>query len=57
LYNNTGLLAGWITLAGGAPIGNLTWIQLANPSTNGFTNIISFGAGPGLSTNCFQLLP
>lgn len=58
LYNNTGLLAGWITLAEGAPVGNLTWIQLGNPmqSKPGFTNVISFGSGPGLSTNCFQLI-
>jgi hypothetical protein len=59
LYNNTGLLAGWITFAEGAPIGNLTWIKLANKSTStpGFTNSVSFGVGPGLSTNCFQLIP
>jgi hypothetical protein len=59
LYNNTGLLAGWLTVAGGAPVGNLTWIQPADPSElrTGFTNIISFGAGPGSSTNRFQLTP
>jgi hypothetical protein len=58
LYNNTGLLAGWITLADGAPIGDLIWIQPANPvqSMQGFTNVISFGAGLGLSTNRFQLM-
>jgi hypothetical protein len=56
LYNNTGVLAGWINLAGPAPIGNLTWIQSSNPllSQNGFSTTISFGAGPGLSTNYFQ---
>jgi hypothetical protein len=58
LYNNTGVLAGWITFAGGAPIGDLTWIQLANPaqSTQGFTNVVSFGASQGSSTNLFQLI-
>jgi hypothetical protein len=58
LYNNTGLLAGWITFAGGAPVGDLTWIQTANPAKSwiGFTNTISFGSGPGLSTNCFQFI-
>jgi hypothetical protein len=55
LYNNTGLLAGWITFAEGAPTGNLIWIQPTN--TQGFTNTISFGAEPGSSTNRFQLMP
>jgi hypothetical protein len=59
LYNNTGVLAGWITFAGGAPIGNLTWIRPANAATDspGFTNTVSFGVGPGLSANCFQPIP
>ena len=58
LYNNAGLLAGWLTFAAGAPIGNLTWIHPPNPaqSTPGFTNIISFGAGPGSSTNRFKFM-
>jgi len=56
LYNNTGMLAGWITFAAGAPIGNLTWIQPAG-LTQGFTNVISFGAGPGSSTNRFEFVP
>jgi hypothetical protein len=58
LYNDTGLLAGWIAFSGGAPAGNLTWIQPAAvaPFTQGYTNIISFGSGPGSSTNCFQLI-
>jgi len=51
LYNNTGLLTGWVSLAGGTPIGNLKWIQTSNP---GFTNNVSFGTGPGLSTSIFQ---
>jgi len=56
LYSHTGLLAGWVTLAGGSPVGNLTWIQPGNGtrSNPGFTNIISFGTGLGLSTNSFQ---
>jgi Fibronectin type III domain/Immunoglobulin I-set domain len=58
LYNNTGLLSGWITFAEGAPIGNLTWIRPDNTATGsaGFTNTVSFGAGPGLSANCFQFI-
>jgi hypothetical protein len=58
LYGNTGFLAGWITLADGAPMGNLTWMQPTNTTafTTGFTNTISFGVGPGLSTNRFQLI-
>ena len=51
LYNNTGLLTGWVSLAGGAPIGSLKWIKTSNP---GFTNSVSFGTGPGLSTSIFQ---
>jgi hypothetical protein len=58
LYSHMGLLAGWVTLAGGSPVGNLTWIQPGNGthSNPGFTNIVSFGTGPGLSTNIFKPL-
>jgi hypothetical protein len=58
LYNRTGLLAGYVTLAAGNPVGNLTWLCPGDPyqGTVGFTNIISFGTGPGLSTNCFQII-
>jgi Fibronectin type III domain len=56
LYGHTGLLAGWITLTGGSPVGNLTWIKPGSGAheVGGFTSVISFGTGPGLSTNCFQ---
>jgi hypothetical protein len=56
LYNHKGLLAGWITFAHGAPIGNLTWIHPASLMP-AFTNVVSFGAEPGSSTNRFLLIP
>jgi hypothetical protein len=57
LYNNAGLLAGWITLAGGAPVGNLTWFKPGVSPVQGFNDVISFGVGPGLSANRFQPIP
>jgi hypothetical protein len=50
LYNNTGLLVGWVTLVQGSPMGNLKWIC---PASSGFTNIVSFGQGAGLSADYF----
>jgi len=45
LYGNTGLLLGWVNIAGGAPVGNLEWIKKASRATafytNGFTNLLS----------------
>jgi hypothetical protein len=47
LYNHTGLIAGWISLSGGAPSGQLTWIKPPGIGLypNGFSNVVSaFGS-------------
>ena len=45
LYGNTGLLLGWVNIAGGAPSGYLEWIKKATRATalytNGFTNLLT----------------
>jgi hypothetical protein len=40
LYNNSGLLEGWINLAGGVVTGNLTWICPASPFQPGFNTVV-----------------
>jgi hypothetical protein len=43
LYGRTGLLMGWVNMAGGALAGNLDWIKPAARSglySNGFTNVV-----------------
>jgi hypothetical protein len=43
LYNDTGLITGWLDLSGSAPSGNLTWIKKASKSgryREGFTNTV-----------------
>ncbi|HEY3863054.1 MAG TPA: immunoglobulin domain-containing protein [Verrucomicrobiae bacterium] len=51
-----GLLAGWIGIANGVPVGNLTWIRPSGlPLLGGFAGIIGLGGGGPL--NFMQLLP
>lgn len=44
VYNNTGLLFGWINIGSGEPQGQLTWVKpasiLATLYPNGFTNVV-----------------
>jgi hypothetical protein len=40
LYNNSGLLEGWINLAGGVVTGNLTWICPGSPVQPGFNTVV-----------------
>jgi hypothetical protein len=45
LYGNTGLLLGWVNIAGGSPVGTLEWVKKASHAaalyTNGFTNLLT----------------
>jgi hypothetical protein len=52
LYNNTGLLLGWIDLASNAASSNVTWIKKASHSMlypGGFTNVLSVSGSPWLA--------
>ncbi|HEV7925442.1 MAG TPA: fibronectin type III domain-containing protein [Verrucomicrobiae bacterium] len=60
LYHQTGLLSGWVNLAGGAPSGSLTWIRPASPSRSrsdpkAFTHVLSFATTPDLSSTTLRL--
>jgi hypothetical protein len=60
LYHQTGLLAGWVNLAKGAPTGSLTWIRpdsssREQPDQKGFTHVLRFAAKPGSSSTSLQL--
>jgi len=50
LYNNTGVLEGWVNLAGGSVNGLVTWVRPAGiitamPFPLGFTNVVTIGSG------------
>jgi len=52
LYNNTGLLLGWIDLASNAASGNVTWIKKPSHSVlypGGFTNVLSVNGSAWLA--------
>ncbi len=60
LYHKTGLLAGWVNLAGGAPNGSLTWIRPdapspAQPDQKGFTHVLQLATTPDLSSTTLRL--